>query len=59
MGFPWPNGTEAEKEADRHREDGMEYNCFENEKISRYWSPKLRDALAKRKGGIKIATTIN
>jgi hypothetical protein len=47
VGFPWPNGTVAEGDGS-HREDGMEYNCWENDKITSYWGPRLREALAKR-----------
>ena len=48
VGFPWPNGKE-EKGERGHREDGMEYNCFENYNITNYWGPRLRAALARRR----------
>ena len=48
VGFPWPNGTEVEGDGG-HRENGMEYNCFENYKITNYWGPRLRNALARRR----------
>ena len=48
VGFPWPNGTVAKGDGS-HRDDGMEYNCFENDKITSYWEPRLREALARRR----------
>lgn len=53
IGFPWPNGTEVEGDGG-HREDGMEYNCFENYNITRYWSPRLREALARRQKALNL-----
>ena len=47
IGFPWPNGTVVEGNGG-HREDGIEYNCFENVKVKSYWAPRLREALARR-----------
>ena len=51
IGFPWPNGTAVEGDGG-HREDGIEYNCFENEKVKSYWTPRLREALARRAAAI-------
>lgn len=48
VGFPWPNGTVAKGDGS-HRDDGMEYNCFENDKITSYWERRLREALARRR----------
>lgn len=47
VGFPWPNGVE-DKENNHQPEDGMEYNCFINQRINNFWAPKLKEALAKR-----------
>jgi hypothetical protein len=47
LGFPWPEGKEDL--ANNHRaQDGLEYNCFRNEKIDSYWLPRLKTALDNR-----------
>jgi hypothetical protein len=47
IGFPWPDGKEDPMK--NHREaDGMEYNCFVNERIENYWIPRLRTAVKNR-----------
>jgi hypothetical protein len=54
IGFPWPEGKEDI--SNNHRpEDGMEYNCFKNERIDSYWVPRLKLALAKRQSISKNA----
>jgi hypothetical protein len=39
---PWPEAKTQEVKEDA---DGMEYNCFINQKVEDYWIPKLRQAL--------------
>jgi hypothetical protein len=56
VGFPWPNGTEVEGDGG-HRADGMEYNCFENTRVMEVWSPRLREALAKRNRKMELASS--
>ena len=47
VGFPWPGGMEDP--LNKHRkEDGMECNCFVNERIEKNWIPRLRTAVEKR-----------
>jgi hypothetical protein len=48
VGFPWPKGKE-DMTNNHRREDGMEYNCFRNERIDEYWLPRLNAALVERK----------
>eukprot|EP00547_Thalassionema_nitzschioides_P015074 CAMPEP_0194240100 /NCGR_PEP_ID=MMETSP0158-20130606/6376_1 /TAXON_ID=33649 /ORGANISM="Thalassionema nitzschioides, Strain L26-B" /LENGTH=889 /DNA_ID=CAMNT_0038974739 /DNA_START=67 /DNA_END=2736 /DNA_ORIENTATION=+ len=44
VGFAWPTGLQDEN--DNHRpEDGMEYNCFRNDKVDSYWLPQLKQRL--------------
>jgi hypothetical protein len=58
VGFPWPNNTkvlvvEGEGGGAHHDdENGMEYNCFLNNKVEDYWIPRLEQAIAKRKAAI-------
>lgn len=47
IGFAWPKGVE-EKGDMSHNADGLAYNCFTNEKITKFWIPKLQKALAAR-----------
>jgi hypothetical protein len=51
IGFPWPNNTKVEEEerVARYDENGMEYNCFVNDKVENYWISRLEEALKKRK----------
>jgi hypothetical protein len=49
IGFPFPSNVTPKDGETPHREDGMEYNCYENDRITTYWAPKLRDALEKRR----------
>lgn len=46
VAYPWPEGLKQTKEA--HDKDGMEYNCYINQKVDDVWVPKLREALARR-----------
>jgi hypothetical protein len=55
IGFPWPDGIERNGTLS-HDETGLEYNCFPNEKITNYWVPKLRDALAARQHPVQTVT---
>ena len=55
IGFPWPNNTKVEEEEDaarRYDENGMQYNCFVNDKVENYWIPRLEEALKKRKAQV-------
>lgn len=49
VGFPFPKNLTKKDGEIPHRQDGMEYNCYENEGITKYWAPRLRRALAKRR----------
>lgn len=52
VGVPHP------KEPTEHEydEDGLEYNCFINEKVDNYWVPKLRAAIEQRKQSAMLKT---
>jgi hypothetical protein len=51
IGFPWPNGDDSiEIKTDQH---GWKYNCFINEKVEKYWGPRLRENLRER-GILKV-----
>mmetsp|Transcript_7245 Transcript_7245/g.10376 ORF Transcript_7245/g.10376 Transcript_7245/m.10376 type:complete len:967 (+) Transcript_7245:49-2949(+) len=45
VGFTYPNNIEAKGTGN---EEGFEYNCFSNEKLTNFWIPKLREAIYKR-----------
>ena len=46
IGFAWPSGTNSTNfNTTEHNEDGMEFNCYVNEKVESYWVPRLRLAL--------------
>lgn len=45
IGFPSPNGTAIKGE---HGGDGMEYNCYMNQKVEHYWLPILKERMQKR-----------
>lgn len=47
VAFPWPNATFGYPYFDSN---DMRYNCFENDKVDKYWVPKLRMALKRRRG---------
>jgi hypothetical protein len=50
VAYPWPvalNNSVMKEET--HDENGMEYNCFINQKVEKFWVPKLREALKKRR----------
>jgi hypothetical protein len=40
IGFPWPEGAEDAEE--KSNAEGWEYNCYVNEKIDKFWAPKLQ-----------------
>ena len=46
IGFPWPFNKQNEEKG-HDPLTGLEYNCFVNEKVDRFWIPKLREALAR------------
>jgi hypothetical protein len=48
VGFPFPKDADSKKT----RDDGWVYNCYVNEKIETYWSPKLMDAIKQRGGRV-------
>lgn len=49
VAFPYPsNITNKNTEKNAHDTEGMEYNCWINERVEGYYVPKLREALAKR-----------
>jgi hypothetical protein len=56
VGFPWPGGVEKKGDESNHNAEGMEYNCFPIEKVTNYWAPRLRDALAKRQALASLAS---
>jgi hypothetical protein len=45
VGFPSPNGTAL---YGQHDANGMEYNCYINQKVENYWLPKLKERLRER-----------
>jgi hypothetical protein len=50
VGIPWPNNTKILVEGGVHDdENGVEYDCFVNNKVEDYWIPRLEQAIAKRK----------
>lgn len=52
VGFPWPGNLVRENEAKSR--DGHGYNCFTNDRLTSYWIPRLRDAMAKRERKIEL-----
>lgn len=44
VAYPWPNP----KTTATFNEEGMEFNCYINQKVDEYWVPRLREALKKR-----------
>jgi hypothetical protein len=49
VAFPWPDEQRSTETNETHDEDGMEYNCYINQRVENYWVLKLREALEKRK----------
>jgi hypothetical protein len=54
IGFPWPEG--AEEAGITTNEEDWKYNCYVNEKVEKYWGPRLRQQLGiiGEKGSIKL-----
>jgi hypothetical protein len=48
LGFPIPKDLISEVHTKPLRDDGWAYNCYLNDKIEDYWSPRLIDAIRKR-----------
>jgi hypothetical protein len=46
IGFPWPTGEITSVMTDK---DNWKYNCFVNEKVEKYWGPRLRQQLVDDK----------
>ncbi len=46
VGFPFPK--DFKEGSNSIRNDGWAYNCFLNEKIESYWSPRLVAAIKER-----------
>jgi hypothetical protein len=44
VAYPWPQP----KTAATYNNEGMDYNCYMNEKVENFWVPRLREALKKR-----------
>ena len=57
VGFPWPQNNDNNPQ--KATPDGMGYNCFTNEKLNKYWIPKLRDAIEKRDVRIEHLRNMN
>ena len=51
IGFPWPSNSDKSK--NNSTPEGYGYNCFTNEKLSKQWLPKLRDAMKRRNDMVK------
>jgi hypothetical protein len=49
VAYPWPFTNNTQTQEDKYDENGMEYNCYVNQKVDDYWVPKLREALQQRK----------
>lgn len=47
IGYPSGNGTAI---VGAHGEDGMEYNCYVNQKVENYWLPLLKERIKRRWG---------
>lgn len=45
VAYPFPSS----RDRSGYDADGMDYNCYINERVEKYWIPKLRDAILKRK----------
>lgn len=45
VGFPFPRNEWSEGMGN---EDGFEYNCFTNQRLTEFWIPKLREAMERR-----------
>jgi hypothetical protein len=52
VGIPWPNNTKVVEGGAHDDGNGIEYNCFLNNKVEDYWIPRLEQAIAKRKATI-------
>lgn len=48
VAYPWPSNSTNTNEKNAHDKDGMEYNCWINDRVEDYYVPKLREALAQR-----------
>lgn len=51
VAYPWPSNSSHTNQKDAHDEDGMQYNCWINDRVEEYYVPKLQEALAKRASG--------
>jgi hypothetical protein len=66
VGYAWPSnstspitndeqddgGLEVPNLPALYNEDGMEYNCFVNDKVEHYWLPRLQEALFKKRNNL-------
>ena len=52
VAFPFPpNVTNSDTLEKNYGADGMEYNCYINDRVENHWVPKLREAMKRREEG--------
>lgn len=54
VAVPWPDNKVREGNGS-YSEDGLDYNCFVNEKVDKHWVPKLKQALRARRESLLAA----